>query len=171
MATSYNNIGTLYSEQGDYSKALEYLQKALKIKLEILGKNHPDVAMCYDNIGAVYWAAKDNGKELDGFKEFTLPRVFTATTVGNDTPAQEAGMAGGYIMLEFAEWTINSESSLIAKNIEMRGKPKTIVVMKDGNISQYHFENSIGVQLGYKYVGEQEKQRILKAYKEWKEKQ
>ena len=108
---------------------------------------------------------------MDEFKEFTLPRVFTATTVGNGTPAQEAGMAGEYIMLEFAEWTINSESSFYAKNEEMRGKPKAIVVMKNDTISQYHFENTIGVQLGYKYVGEQEKQRILKAYKEWKEKQ
>ena len=80
-------------------------------------------------------------------------------------------MAGEYVMLEFADWTIDSESSLFEKNEEMRGKPKSIVVMKDGIISQYHFDNSIGVQLGYKYVGEQEKQRILKAYKEWKEKQ
>ena len=43
--------------------------------------------------------------------------------------------------------------------------------MKGGEIAEYHCENSMGTQLGFKKVGEEEKQRIIKAYHEWKAKQ
>ena len=72
------------------------------------------------------------------------------------------------MVLEFADWTIESDSSLFDKSEELRGKPKTIVVMKGDAISQYHFENTIGVKFKFKKRGSQEKQRILKAYREWK---
>ena len=94
--------------------------------------------------------------------------AFTATTVGGDTPAANAGMEGEYVVLEFADWTIDSDSNLLDKNTELQGKPKTIVVMKGDAISQYHFENTIGVRFNFKKIGSQEKQRILKAYREWK---
>ena len=168
VATSYNNIGRVYYSLRNYQKALEYHQKALNIYLEVWGEKHPDVAESYNNIGIEYWTAKDKGIELPGFKEFTSPRVFIATTIGNDTPAAKFGMSGEYIMLEFADWTIDTEYSLFQKNSEMKGKPKTIVVMKGKEIYQYHFDNTIGIQFSYKYVGEQEKQNILKIYREWK---
>ena len=171
VANSYEKIGEVYFDQGDYTNALEMYQKALKIRSEVLDKNRPEVESSFFDIINCYWTAKSKGIELPGFKEFTCSRVFIATTVDCDTSASKAGMCGECVVLEFADWTIDTESSLWAKNEEMRGKPKAIVVMKDGVISQYQFENTIGVQLGYKYVGEQEKQRILKAYKEWKEKQ
>ena len=52
----------------------------------------------------------------------------------------------------------------------MRGKPKAIVVMKGKEISTYHFENTISVQFDLKQIGKDEKNRIIKAYKEWKKK-
>ena len=171
VANSYAKIGEAYFDQGDYSNALEMYQKALKIYSEVLDNNRPEIGNSNYEISECYWTAKSKGIELPGFKEFTGSRVFVAATVDCDAPASKAGMCGEYIVLEFADWTIDSESSLLAKNEEMRGKPKTILVMKDDTISQYHFENTIGVHLGYKCVGEQEKQRILKAYKEWKQKQ
>ena len=54
VATSYNNIGFIYSTQGNYSQALEYYNKALEIWLVVFGEQHPDVATCYNNIGLVY---------------------------------------------------------------------------------------------------------------------
>ncbi len=54
VATSYNNIGNVYSGQGNYDKALEYDNKALAIQEKVLGKEHPDVATSYNNIGFVY---------------------------------------------------------------------------------------------------------------------
>ena len=168
VATSYNNIGFVYKSQGDYVKALEMYQRSLKIRLAIFGEIHPDVATSYNNIGVAYFAATQKGIDVSGFKGLIETMAFTATTVGDNTPAAHAGMEGEYVVLEFADWTIESDSSLFDKNEELRGKPKTIVVMKGDAISQYHFENTIGVRLNFKKIGSQEKQRILKAYREWK---
>ena len=54
VATSYNNIGFVYSKQGNDDKALEYHNKSLAIREKVFGKEHPDVAISYSNIGAVY---------------------------------------------------------------------------------------------------------------------
>ena len=53
-AVSYNNIGEVYNEQGDYDKALEYHQKALLIREKVLGTEYPETATSYNNIGVVY---------------------------------------------------------------------------------------------------------------------
>lgn len=87
--------------------------------------------------------------------------------LNDDTPAQRQGMSGEYMVLKFEDWTIMNGTSLLNKNNELRGKPKTIVVMKDGILSEHFFENTIGVQISCKYVGKEEKQRIIEAYKKW----
>ena len=168
VAPSYNNIGNVYHSQGDYVKALEVYQQSLKIYLSIFGENHPAVATSYNNIGVAYFAATQKGIDMSGFQGLIEAMAFTATTVGDGTPAAHAGMEGEYVVLEFADWTIESDSSLFDKNEELRGKPKTIVVMKGDAISQYHIENMIGMRLNFKKIDSQEKQRILKAYRERK---
>jgi tetratricopeptide (TPR) repeat protein len=42
LATSYNNIGSVYYNMGEYSKALSYLQKAHDIYEQALPPTHPD---------------------------------------------------------------------------------------------------------------------------------
>ena len=171
VATSYNNMGSVYYSQGNYPKALEMYQKALGIWLEVYGENHSEVATLYDYICSVYYSAKEQGVELPGFKDFTQSGLFACETVGDDTPAAKAGMSGTYYMLEFADWTLDSDASIFAKNNEMRGKPKNIVVMRGDKIARLHFEDRIGVQFVFKKVGEEERQRVLKAYRAWKESQ
>jgi tetratricopeptide (TPR) repeat protein len=39
---------------GEYSKALSSQEKVLEIRQQSLPPNHPDLAMSYNNIGAVY---------------------------------------------------------------------------------------------------------------------
>lgn len=93
--------------------------------------------------------------------------AYTLTCIEGDTPAQKQGMSGEYFVLKFEDWAIKDGTSLLNKNDELRGKPKTIVVMKDGVISEHSFEDSIGVQISCKYVGKKEKQRMIDAYTEW----
>jgi tetratricopeptide (TPR) repeat protein len=64
-AMSYNNIGNVYDDLGDYDKALEYHNKALEIRKSVLGENHPDTASSYDNIGIVYRNLGDYDKALE----------------------------------------------------------------------------------------------------------
>lgn len=42
------------------------------------------------------------------------------------------------------------------------------MVIKDGVITKHHFEDKIGCQIGIKYVGKEEKQRIVESYNKWK---
>ena len=69
VATSYNNIGTVYNYQGDYPKALDYYNKALVILEKLLGMEHPDIALSYNNIGTVYNYLGDYPKALEYYNK------------------------------------------------------------------------------------------------------
>ncbi|CAF4659011.1 unnamed protein product, partial [Didymodactylos carnosus] len=64
IATTYNNIGLDYFDQGDYEKALKSYEKSLEIELISLPPNHPDIATTYNNIGLVYDNQGDYEKAL-----------------------------------------------------------------------------------------------------------
>ena len=65
VATSYNNIGAVYSSQGNYPAALEYYNKALEIRLAIFGERHPDVATSYNNIAGVFYSQGNYSAALE----------------------------------------------------------------------------------------------------------
>ena len=74
-------------------------------------------------------------------------------------------------MLELEDWNFENTTDLFDKNDELIDKPKDIVVMKDGVITKHHLEDTIGIQLGIKFVSKEEKQKITEAYHKWKEEQ
>jgi len=49
---------------GEYSKALSYYEKNLKINQKMLPENHPDMATLYNNMGEVYRSTGDYSKAL-----------------------------------------------------------------------------------------------------------
>ena len=51
---SYNNIGLLYTELGDYPKSLEYFQRLLEIRKQLYGETNPNIAAVYGNISELY---------------------------------------------------------------------------------------------------------------------
>ncbi|XP_028403178.1 uncharacterized protein LOC114525918 isoform X1 [Dendronephthya gigantea] len=53
VATTYNNLGAVYSDKGELEKASFYYQHALKIQLKQLKPNHVDIATSYNNLGTV----------------------------------------------------------------------------------------------------------------------
>jgi tetratricopeptide (TPR) repeat protein len=158
VAQLYNNIGFIYRSQGNYRKALEYYKKTLAIFEKILGAENEKTLLIRQEIMAL------TAYDREAMKE----HLFTITTVNGNTPAKQQGMDGEYIVLEFADWTINSATSLFDKNNELRGKPKTLVVIKDGKITKHYFENVIGASIGLKQVGKEKKDEIVRLYEEWK---
>ena len=80
-------------------------------------------------------------------------------------------MTGEYVLLEFADWNQDCGFSLFDKADEMRQQPKDIVVLKDGVVSRYHFENKLGITFGVKTVDKEMKQQINQAYQAWKSQQ
>ena len=53
VAASYNNLGTVYTEQGKQEEALGAHSKALEIRLKVFGDVHPKVARTKHNMGLV----------------------------------------------------------------------------------------------------------------------
>ena len=65
VGDAYNNMGIVYSYQANYSQALEYNFKALKLMEELGDKK--GTAKCMGNIGYVYWNQNEFNKALDYF--------------------------------------------------------------------------------------------------------
>ncbi len=65
MADVLLRIGYGYYYMSNYAKALEYDGKALEIYKSKLGKDHPDMALTYNNIGEVYRAKGNYAKALE----------------------------------------------------------------------------------------------------------
>jgi CHAT domain-containing protein/Tfp pilus assembly protein PilF len=51
-ATVLHNLAQEYSELGNYVKAVELEEQVLRIRLSILGKNHPDCAISFNNFAS-----------------------------------------------------------------------------------------------------------------------
>ncbi|XP_020605746.1 kinesin light chain-like [Orbicella faveolata] len=54
VAISYNNLGIVYRNLGQYNEAKEYYEKAVIIRKQIFGEEHADVAISYNSLGVVY---------------------------------------------------------------------------------------------------------------------
>jgi len=80
---------------GDSSKALEYHEKSLRIRLSVLGKNHPDVAVSYNNIGVVYNDMGDSSKALEHYEKSLRINL---SVLGENNPA----VATSYSNIGFA---------------------------------------------------------------------
>ncbi|CAF4986870.1 unnamed protein product [Rotaria sp. Silwood1] len=61
----YNyQLGWIYDEMGEYSKAISYYKKSLAIDEKRLPPNHFNLASSYNNIGAVYYNTGEYSKAL-----------------------------------------------------------------------------------------------------------
>jgi tetratricopeptide (TPR) repeat protein len=75
-----NNLATLYIATGEYARAEEMARESLRVRLERLGPDHPDVARSLNNLGSLeqsrrrYKEAEElYGKALDIFKRQPRP--------------------------------------------------------------------------------------------------
>ena len=53
IASSFNNLGVLYSDLGDYEKAEKYYFQSLEIRQNIYSEDHPDIDMSFNNLGVL----------------------------------------------------------------------------------------------------------------------
>ena len=54
MATSLNNLATLYQAMGRYAEAEPLFRRGLEIREKQLGEDHPDVATSLNNLADLY---------------------------------------------------------------------------------------------------------------------
>ena len=83
MATSYNNIGAVYDSQGRYKEALEEYEKCLKIRVDKLGHEHPDVAISKFNLASLL---RNMDKAAESKQMFTEAAGIFRAALGADHP-------------------------------------------------------------------------------------
>jgi TPR repeat protein len=70
MATVYNNMAFLAEEEeGDLDKALELHEKALAIRLKVLGQGHPDTGLAYQKVGETCISLSLNERAWENFNK------------------------------------------------------------------------------------------------------
>ncbi len=87
-----NNLGTLYGQQGQWMRACDLLEQALRVKQSILGPNHIDVGVAWFNLGH---ALQGDGRPLNAREAFEHARSILVGTVGSSHPhvaSVEAGL-------------------------------------------------------------------------------
>ena len=102
-ATSYNNIGGVYSYQGDYTQALGYYFKALPIYEHVLNTDHPNTATLYNNIGCVCSYKGDYSQALEyHFKALAI----NERVLGTDHPSTSSSCNNiGFIYCNQGDYT------------------------------------------------------------------
>ena len=69
-------MGGVYQKESEYEKAKELFEKSLRIREQVLGKNHPTTASSYNNLGVVYEEEGEYEKAKELFEKrylFTNP--------------------------------------------------------------------------------------------------
>lgn len=64
LAIACNNVGVYYRGRGDFDRALEYTQTALKVNLSRDNTNPADLAWTYGNLSKIWYRKKDYPKAI-----------------------------------------------------------------------------------------------------------
>lgn len=165
VALSCYNIGNLFFEENNYKEAIPYLNKSLGI-YSSFGDSYEDYVLYISNH---LYESLFNDKESneEGISNFIENNIFFATVISKDSPSAKVGMNGSYILITMGDWDMCSTVYLPDEIQRLKESSKTITVMKDDNIETHVFNGSMGLGLYPKYVGKEEKQRIIEAYHKW----
>jgi tetratricopeptide (TPR) repeat protein len=76
-----HEFGKMEFNKGNYDNALDYFQRSLRIKLETLGGEHPDVADSYNSLGVVWDEKGEYDKALEHYEMSIKIRIMNFGTV------------------------------------------------------------------------------------------
>ena len=96
LVTSYNNIGLVYSNMGEYSEALSYHEKALEMLQKTLPANHPSLATSHNNIGLLYSNMGEYSKALSYYEKALEIRQKTLPANHPDSATSYNNIGGVY---------------------------------------------------------------------------
>ena len=71
VAAEWNQMGKAWAEKGNYTKAIEYYEQALKVTILAFGDEHPKVAEALNSLGRA-WSDKGEIKRASGYFRIAL---------------------------------------------------------------------------------------------------
>lgn len=165
---------TIYKAMDDHERYLQNYEDYAKRCMAAYGDNNVNalgaLMLAFQKIETL---ASETGEEKYQtlFDKFMADKHLTCTVMDGGAAAGH-GLKGEYSLLRWCDWDIDNEGSksYTATFKEFADKPKQIVVMQNGKIEQYDFEETkLGVMNVVKFITPKEKQAIIKAYKTWKQ--
>ena len=166
-ASLYNEIGNVYTKQGNYSGALEYYLKSLEIRGKVLGDEHKDTATSYNNIGNIYYVQGNYSEALTYYLKALeiYKKVLGDEHIGTAAPYNNIGLIY-YVQGNYSEALENYLKSLEIykkvfgdEHIETAGSYRDIglVYYVQGNYSfalEYNFKS---LEICKKVLGDEHK--------------
>ncbi len=76
-------LGEIFSAKGQYSRAVEYYQKALVIELKTQGEDHSDLAVAYNRLGLAFHRNGEYDRALEAYQKAWLVQI---KTLGENHP-------------------------------------------------------------------------------------
>jgi len=80
-----SSLGVAYNDAGQVDQALKMHQRALEIRKAIVGKDHPSVAECLNNLGGLFFARGSLQKAAEHFEQ-ALDMLTESAEGRQDTP-------------------------------------------------------------------------------------
>ena len=68
-ASTYSNLGSVWSDKGEYDKAIDYYEKSLAIALQVYGNQHPSTGTSYNNLGLVWSYKGEYDKAIEYYEK------------------------------------------------------------------------------------------------------
>lgn len=172
---SYDNIARAFYSLEDYPSALLYTKKALEIARTLYGEDAEQSELYRNGLYQLYQQLLKNTDEYEEeYRSFLSEVVVMVRFSETDSVAARQGLEGEYLLLETSDgWNLDSTAFLFSEeedseeNSEEASEAEETtdyVLMKDGEIFRY--PGNVVVYL--KFVGKEEKQKFLEAYRQWK---
>jgi tetratricopeptide (TPR) repeat protein len=96
LAATFHGVATGHSQQSEFAKSIVFYEKALAILLNVLGAEHPNVAGCYGNMAALYYAQGDKVKGLELYGKCLAIQLKVLGAEHPDVANSYGGMASVY---------------------------------------------------------------------------
>jgi len=136
LKTSFylNNIGNIYYAKGDYYRALDLYEKAVKIKVQHLGV-HPGVANSYGNIAGINQVLKNYEVSLTYYKKALNILLEVFDEKHPQVAETYYGIGGTYLELGKYELALKNSEKALGLVEEVYGDRHLDVATKKHNLS------------------------------------
>lgn len=165
-------LGGLCLESGAYARAEECFRIAIAY---YEGAENPDAVslsgsyVCY--LRALSGLAAMFPRAAREAEAFMADKVWIGTVAGEDSLAAAQGLTGEYVVLELSghNFIDGNEYDLLSAFEALEGQPKSLVLMRGGEILCHDFSDGIGMDF-YILRGTPElKAEVIEAYRQWKD--
>lgn len=69
VATAYDNLADCYGGKNAQTTAADYYSRALQIRRQLFGEEHPEIARSYDNLGYTYFCSGDLKQAFEYYRQ------------------------------------------------------------------------------------------------------